>query len=107
MRSGLLEMEKTLRDIKLMVKNKPILKNANIRGLAELWKSQRELQTDLLLPELLREDTMQTTSNGNLNASPKPWCWVLEDLLRMIVSILPRETILMEVIFLFLPASQM
>lgn len=71
---GLLETEKTFRGIKVMVKNRPILKNANIRGLAELWKSWRELRTDLQLPELLKEDIMQTTSNGNLNASPKPWC---------------------------------
>lgn len=29
---ALLEMEKTLRGIQVMVKNRPILKNANIRG---------------------------------------------------------------------------
>lgn len=83
---GLLKMEETLRSIHAVVKNRPILKNVNIRGFVELWKSQRETKTNFLLPGLLREDTMQTaTSNSNRNAGPEFWFWVQDDLLRMIL----------------------
>lgn len=45
-----LEMDTTLKGIKVIAKNSPVLKNANTRGLAELWKSWGELRTDLLPP---------------------------------------------------------
>lgn len=70
---GLLETEKAFRGIKVMVKNRPYLTNANIRGLAGLWKSWRT-EDWFATTWVTKEDIMQTTSNGNLNASPKPWC---------------------------------
>lgn len=107
---GLLKMEETLRSIHAMVKNRPILKNANIRGFVELWKSQRETKTNFLLPGLLRQDTMQTATSRvqgfgcAQTQSPgfgcrmiSGWFWA---------RILPYETTHREMIVLFLPACQ-